>query len=145
MLPILVPPLAGTYTRLAQFPRNFIHHHRHVVFVVPDRGRLGYGVSLCFVPATALLLTSRSRRAIMITKLGVFLLTCVLSLFVAFSAATTASTSSRVLMPFIRENSFNSSTASLTSSINEYIFGADGRRYHAYFGPEKNLLPTDEV
>ncbi|CCX33335.1 S-adenosyl-L-methionine-dependent methyltransferase [Pyronema domesticum] len=34
-------------------------------------------------------------------------------------------------------------TASLSSSINEYIF-ENGRRYHAYFGADKNFLPTDE-
>jgi hypothetical protein len=39
---------------------------------------------------------------------------------------------------------YDTSTASLTSSVNHYIF-ENGRRYHAYFGTEKNLLPTDEV
>ncbi|KAI5845348.1 S-adenosyl-L-methionine-dependent methyltransferase [Tricharina praecox] len=39
---------------------------------------------------------------------------------------------------------YDSSTVSLSSSINEYIF-ENGRRYHAYFGREKNLLPTDET
>ncbi|KAF8250369.1 S-adenosyl-L-methionine-dependent methyltransferase [Wilcoxina mikolae CBS 423.85] len=37
-----------------------------------------------------------------------------------------------------------SSTASLTSSVNEY-FHENGRRYHAYFGTDKNLQPTDET
>ncbi|KAF8242068.1 S-adenosyl-L-methionine-dependent methyltransferase [Wilcoxina mikolae CBS 423.85] len=39
---------------------------------------------------------------------------------------------------------YGTSTASLTSSICEYIY-ENGRRYHAYFGPEKNLHPTDEL
>ncbi|KAA8896239.1 S-adenosyl-L-methionine-dependent methyltransferase [Sphaerosporella brunnea] len=39
---------------------------------------------------------------------------------------------------------YDTSTASLTSSVNDYIF-ENGRRYHAYFGAEKNLLPTDEL
>ncbi|KAF8246547.1 S-adenosyl-L-methionine-dependent methyltransferase [Wilcoxina mikolae CBS 423.85] len=38
---------------------------------------------------------------------------------------------------------YDTSTASLSSSINEYIF-ENGRRYHAYFGVDKNLMPTDE-
>ncbi|KAI5811846.1 S-adenosyl-L-methionine-dependent methyltransferase [Pyronema omphalodes] len=38
---------------------------------------------------------------------------------------------------------YDTSTASLTSSVNEYIF-ENGRRYHAYYGPDKYLLPTDE-
>jgi hypothetical protein len=57
---------------------------------------------------------------------------------------------------------YETSSASLTSSVNEYVFenGAKllvvtavanltrthvGRRYHAYFGVDKNLMPTDEV
>jgi hypothetical protein len=39
---------------------------------------------------------------------------------------------------------YDTSTASLTSSIHSYIF-ENGRRYHAYFGADRNLLPTDEV
>ncbi|KAA8911371.1 S-adenosyl-L-methionine-dependent methyltransferase [Sphaerosporella brunnea] len=39
---------------------------------------------------------------------------------------------------------YDTSTASLTSSIHEYVF-ENGRRYHAYFGADKNLLPTDEI
>ncbi|KAF8533825.1 putative TAM domain methyltransferase [Trichophaea hybrida] len=39
---------------------------------------------------------------------------------------------------------YNTSTASVTSSVNEYIF-ENGRRYHAYFGPDKNMMPTDEI
>ncbi|CCX34881.1 Similar to hypothetical protein [Tuber melanosporum Mel28]; acc. no. XP_002837935 [Pyronema omphalodes CBS 100304] len=35
-------------------------------------------------------------------------------------------------------------TASLTSSINSYVF-ENGRRYHTYFGTEKNLQPADET
>ncbi|CCX14765.1 Similar to Demethylmenaquinone methyltransferase; acc. no. Q9RRT0 [Pyronema omphalodes CBS 100304] len=38
---------------------------------------------------------------------------------------------------------FATSTQSLTSSINSYVF-ENGRRYHAYYGTEKNHLPTDE-
>ncbi|KAI5811877.1 S-adenosyl-L-methionine-dependent methyltransferase [Pyronema omphalodes] len=38
---------------------------------------------------------------------------------------------------------YDTSTASLTSSVNQYIF-EHGRRYHAYYGPDKYLLPTDE-
>ncbi|KAI5809441.1 S-adenosyl-L-methionine-dependent methyltransferase [Pyronema omphalodes] len=38
---------------------------------------------------------------------------------------------------------YDTSTASLTSSVNQYIF-ENGRRYHAYYGPDKYLLPTDE-
>ncbi|KAI5809429.1 S-adenosyl-L-methionine-dependent methyltransferase [Pyronema omphalodes] len=37
-----------------------------------------------------------------------------------------------------------SSTQSLTESIQEYVF-ENGRRYHAYYGKDKNLLPTDEI
>jgi len=56
---------------------------------------------------------------------------------------------------------YGTSTASLSSSICEYVYEngsspaklADqmlmehviGRRYHAYFGPDKNLQPTDEL
>ncbi|KAI5811847.1 S-adenosyl-L-methionine-dependent methyltransferase, partial [Pyronema omphalodes] len=35
------------------------------------------------------------------------------------------------------------STASLTSSVHQYIF-ENGRRYHSYYGPDKYLIPTDE-
>ncbi|KAI5811881.1 S-adenosyl-L-methionine-dependent methyltransferase [Pyronema omphalodes] len=38
---------------------------------------------------------------------------------------------------------YDTSTASLTSSVNQYIF-EHGRRYHAYYGPDKYLMPTDE-
>ncbi|KAF8543378.1 S-adenosyl-L-methionine-dependent methyltransferase [Trichophaea hybrida] len=38
---------------------------------------------------------------------------------------------------------YNTTTQSLTSSVNEYIV-ENGRRYHAYFGPDKNYMPTDE-
>ncbi|KAI5808399.1 S-adenosyl-L-methionine-dependent methyltransferase [Pyronema omphalodes] len=38
---------------------------------------------------------------------------------------------------------YDTSTASLSSSVNEYIF-ENGRRYHAYYGPDKYLMPTDE-
>jgi hypothetical protein len=57
---------------------------------------------------------------------------------------------------------YDTGSTSLSSTVNEYIFengsylpaditlhdnNADskGRRYHAYYGTEKNLLPTDEV
>ncbi|KAI5845349.1 S-adenosyl-L-methionine-dependent methyltransferase [Tricharina praecox] len=39
---------------------------------------------------------------------------------------------------------YDTSTASLTSSINKYVF-ENGRRYHTYFGEDKNLMPTDEA
>ncbi|KAA8913362.1 S-adenosyl-L-methionine-dependent methyltransferase [Sphaerosporella brunnea] len=39
---------------------------------------------------------------------------------------------------------FETSTQSLTSSVNQYIF-ENGRRYHSYYGPEKNYQPTDET
>ncbi|CCX05523.1 Similar to Demethylmenaquinone methyltransferase; acc. no. Q9RRT0 [Pyronema omphalodes CBS 100304] len=53
--------------------------------------------------------------------------------------------------PTVLENSdedypssgYDTSTASLTSSINQYIF-ENGRRYHAYYGTDKYLQPTDE-
>jgi 2-polyprenyl-3-methyl-5-hydroxy-6-metoxy-1,4-benzoquinol methylase len=38
---------------------------------------------------------------------------------------------------------YDTSTASLSSSIQQYVF-ENGRRYHAYFGVDKNPLPTDE-
>ncbi|KAA8913405.1 S-adenosyl-L-methionine-dependent methyltransferase [Sphaerosporella brunnea] len=38
---------------------------------------------------------------------------------------------------------YGTSTASLSSSVNEFIF-ENGRRYHAYFGVDKNVMPTDE-
>ncbi|KAF8245044.1 hypothetical protein K440DRAFT_635254, partial [Wilcoxina mikolae CBS 423.85] len=39
---------------------------------------------------------------------------------------------------------YDTSTASLSSSINEYVF-ENGRRYHSYFGVNKNSMPTDEA
>ncbi|KAF8248368.1 hypothetical protein K440DRAFT_626234 [Wilcoxina mikolae CBS 423.85] len=39
---------------------------------------------------------------------------------------------------------YETSTQSLSSSVQEYIF-ENGRRYHAYFGVDKNPLPTDEA
>ncbi|KAF8243839.1 S-adenosyl-L-methionine-dependent methyltransferase [Wilcoxina mikolae CBS 423.85] len=39
---------------------------------------------------------------------------------------------------------YDTSTASLTSSLNDYI-EENGRRYHTYFGADKNLFPTDET
>jgi 2-polyprenyl-3-methyl-5-hydroxy-6-metoxy-1,4-benzoquinol methylase len=41
-------------------------------------------------------------------------------------------------------NRYETSTQSLTSAINEYMF-ANGRRYHAYYGIDKNVMPTDEI
>ncbi|KAI5800577.1 S-adenosyl-L-methionine-dependent methyltransferase [Pyronema domesticum] len=38
---------------------------------------------------------------------------------------------------------YDTSTASLTSSLNQYIM-ENGRRYHSYYGTEKYLMPTDE-
>ena len=35
-------------------------------------------------------------------------------------------------------------TTSLASSLQEYLV-ENGRRYHAYYGPDKNLMPTDDV
>jgi hypothetical protein len=32
----------------------------------------------------------------------------------------------------------------LASSIQEYVF-ENGRRYHSYFGVDKNLMPIDET
>jgi hypothetical protein len=57
---------------------------------------------------------------------------------------------------------YDTGSTSLSSRIHEYVFenGIDrcynftllisnaeskGRRYHAYYGEDKNLLPTDEV
>lgn len=37
-----------------------------------------------------------------------------------------------------------SETTSLASSLQHYL-EENGRRYHAYYGPDKNLMPTDEV
>ncbi|KAF8542380.1 S-adenosyl-L-methionine-dependent methyltransferase [Trichophaea hybrida] len=53
--------------------------------------------------------------------------------------------------PAVLENSdsdydsigYATTTESLSSSVNEHIF-ENGRRYHVYFGPNKNLMPTDE-
>ncbi|KAF8248379.1 S-adenosyl-L-methionine-dependent methyltransferase [Wilcoxina mikolae CBS 423.85] len=42
-----------------------------------------------------------------------------------------------------KSSGYDTSTKSLTSSINEYVM-ENGRRYHAYYGTEKNPLPTDE-
>lgn len=39
---------------------------------------------------------------------------------------------------------YDTGTASLAASINDYIF-ENGRRYHIYYGKDKNLLPDDEV
>ncbi|KAF8250346.1 S-adenosyl-L-methionine-dependent methyltransferase [Wilcoxina mikolae CBS 423.85] len=39
---------------------------------------------------------------------------------------------------------YDTSTASLSESVNEYVF-ENGRRYHIYFGPDKNPHPTDEM
>jgi len=39
---------------------------------------------------------------------------------------------------------YDTSTASLTSSINTYL-NENGRRYHQYYGADKNLQPNDEV
>ncbi|KAI5796116.1 S-adenosyl-L-methionine-dependent methyltransferase [Pyronema domesticum] len=38
---------------------------------------------------------------------------------------------------------YDTSTASLSSSVHQYLF-AHRRRYHAYYGPDKYLMPTDE-
>ncbi|KAI5796126.1 S-adenosyl-L-methionine-dependent methyltransferase [Pyronema domesticum] len=38
---------------------------------------------------------------------------------------------------------YDTSTASLSSSVHQYLF-EHGRRYHTYYGPEKYLIPTDE-
>lgn len=35
-------------------------------------------------------------------------------------------------------------TTSLASSIEEYLV-ENSRRYHAYYGPDKNLMPTDKI
>jgi hypothetical protein len=57
---------------------------------------------------------------------------------------------------------YDTSSISLSSTVNEYIFengiylpdcltlpqataDFEGRRYHAYYGTDKNLLPIDEV
>ncbi|CCX06893.1 Similar to mRNA 3' acc. no. Q4IPA4 [Pyronema omphalodes CBS 100304] len=39
---------------------------------------------------------------------------------------------------------YDVSTASLSASIQEYVY-ENGRRYHRYFGADRNLMPTDEV
>ena len=39
---------------------------------------------------------------------------------------------------------YDTGTASLAASVNDYIF-ENGRRYHVYYGKDKNLLPDDEV
>ncbi|KAI5809234.1 S-adenosyl-L-methionine-dependent methyltransferase [Pyronema omphalodes] len=39
---------------------------------------------------------------------------------------------------------YDTSTASLSSSVHQYLF-EHGRRYHAYYGPDKYLMPTDET
>lgn len=39
---------------------------------------------------------------------------------------------------------YETSTQSLTSSVNQYVF-ENGRRYHAYYGIDKNVMPTDEI
>lgn len=38
---------------------------------------------------------------------------------------------------------YDTSTASLSSSIYQYVF-ENGRRYHSYYGTDKYLLPIDE-
>ncbi|CCX13122.1 Similar to methyltransferase [Aspergillus niger CBS 513.88]; acc. no. XP_001390491 [Pyronema omphalodes CBS 100304] len=38
---------------------------------------------------------------------------------------------------------YNVSTSSLTSSVHQYLF-EHGRRYHAYYGRDKYLMPMDE-
>ncbi|KAI5782971.1 putative phosphoethanolamine N-methyltransferase [Pyronema domesticum] len=38
---------------------------------------------------------------------------------------------------------YDISTASLSSSVNQYVF-ENGRRYHSYYGTDKYLMPTDE-
>ncbi|KAI5792664.1 methyltransferase [Pyronema domesticum] len=40
-------------------------------------------------------------------------------------------------------SAFVSSTQSLSSSVDQYFF-ENGRRYHSYYGTEKNHMPTDE-
>ncbi|KAF8245526.1 S-adenosyl-L-methionine-dependent methyltransferase [Wilcoxina mikolae CBS 423.85] len=42
-----------------------------------------------------------------------------------------------------KSSGYETSTESLSSTVNEYVF-ENGRRYHAYFGVDKNLMPTDE-
>src|SRR5690554_6166725 len=37
-----------------------------------------------------------------------------------------------------------SETTSLSSSLQEWLV-ENGRRYHAYYGPDKNMMPTDEI
>ncbi|KAI5792114.1 S-adenosyl-L-methionine-dependent methyltransferase [Pyronema domesticum] len=49
-----------------------------------------------------------------------------------------------VLADDYASDGYNTSTASLTSSLNEYIF-ENGRRYHAYYGTDKNPMPTDDL
>ncbi|KAI5796057.1 S-adenosyl-L-methionine-dependent methyltransferase [Pyronema domesticum] len=39
---------------------------------------------------------------------------------------------------------YDTSTASLTSSVQKYLF-ENGRRYHAYYGTDKYIQPTDEI
>ncbi|KAF8241895.1 S-adenosyl-L-methionine-dependent methyltransferase [Wilcoxina mikolae CBS 423.85] len=39
---------------------------------------------------------------------------------------------------------YDTSTASLTSSVNEYLL-ENGRKYHVYYGEDKNLQPIDET
>ncbi|CCX31508.1 Similar to mRNA 3' acc. no. Q4IPA4 [Pyronema omphalodes CBS 100304] len=39
---------------------------------------------------------------------------------------------------------YDTSTQSLASSVNQYIL-ENGRRYHAYYGENKNMLPSDEI
>ncbi|KAF8249994.1 S-adenosyl-L-methionine-dependent methyltransferase [Wilcoxina mikolae CBS 423.85] len=43
-----------------------------------------------------------------------------------------------------QSSGYDTSTASLTSSINTYAY-ENGRRYHTYFGADKNLHPNDEL
>ncbi|KAF8541093.1 TAM domain methyltransferase [Trichophaea hybrida] len=59
------------------------------------------------------------------------------------------STGYRALFSVVEKNtefrhSYDTSTASLSASVHEYVF-ENGRRYHVYFGPDKNPHPTDEM
>jgi hypothetical protein len=54
-----------------------------------------------------------------------------------------AATDERALTILIFFCSYATDSTSLVSSVNEYVF-ENGRRYHSYFGVDKNLMPTDE-
>ncbi|KAF8245535.1 UMTA methyltransferase family protein [Wilcoxina mikolae CBS 423.85] len=45
---------------------------------------------------------------------------------------------------FSDDDTYESSGYSLNSAVDRYIF-ENGRRYHAYYGVDKNLMPTDEM